>query len=144
MATRKIIPPQGGSGTAPATKQKYKDEALGPAQTPNTAKQVLDDQTPVDDNLKKSKGYDLQGYDKRLPAGNEREIHIDPSKIGNKNPIIVTTISSDLKSEMYDDIKIEGESRIVHDSPVICGVKSSGVCVRTSASILVKKVKPKK
>lgn len=120
------------------TKQKYKNEELGPIVTDPTP-QVLDDQTPIDLIEKNNSNKDdLQGFSERLPAGVERTIRVLKDKVGKKNPI---SIEDNKSTKTYDDIKVEGECQVVHNiSGKSCRITGS-VSIKTSASILVKRKK---
>ena len=107
--------------------------------------QVLDDQTPIDDLEKSKRGkakkdqQNLQGFDKRLTSGVEREIRINRGRLGDKNPIVIMQNGKTVATA--DEIKVEGESELIHQLHNDGCSTVGSVCVRTSSSILTKKKK---
>lgn len=110
--------------------------------------QVLDDQTPIDD-LEKSKKRktkknqdNLQGFDKRLEAGVEREIRINRNRLATKNPIVISLPNGKVVATC-SEMRIEGDCSLEHKKEVLlgsCDIHGS-VSVCTNASILIKKAK---
>lgn len=76
-----------------------------------TETQKLDDQTPIDDTNRQRKLSGLQGFDKRIPAGEEKTIKVLKLHIGQGNPIIIKDSDNELIGT-YNEVKIEGESSL--------------------------------
>jgi hypothetical protein len=113
------------------------DDIIIPTDYP---KQVLDDQTPID-SLEKKKGKDdLQGFDKRLPAGVERTIRVDRNRLGDKNPIIIVSENIAKPIGAFDEIKIEGDCQLDHQIET-SGCGTGKVAIKTRSAILVKRKK---
>lgn len=128
-----------------AIKQKLTvDEPTIDTESVPTDKQVLDDQTPIDSLAKSRKRRakeDLQGFDRRLPAGVEREIRVNKDSVGGKNPIVIEDASTGKIISLCEEIKIEGDSEIVHQIERDGCNSRARVCVRTTSSILIKRKK---